>query len=191
MAFYDPTLTENDLLERCLKLDRVLFFQANQKGVSINRKINIVIAGSSSLILNKVNIMATIDIDILRISDWLDKELLEQFDMNTRVQCTEDCLPYNWEDRIKPLELNTKVIQYHLLSIEDAVCFKIAAYREKDKNHLAVKNLANQINWIRLKQCAQEMELSALNQRNFQWFVHRYNQFVKENHHEEAIIENI
>lgn len=44
MAFYDPTLTENDLLERCLKLDRVLFFQANQKGVSINRKINIVIA---------------------------------------------------------------------------------------------------------------------------------------------------
>lgn len=191
MAFYDPTLTENDLLERCLKLDRVLFFQANQKGVSINRKINIVIAGSSSLILNKVNIMATIDIDILRISDWLDKELLEQFDMNTRVQCTEDCLPYNWEDRIKPLELNTKVIQYHLLSIEDAVCSKIAAYREKDKNHLAVKNLANQINWIRLKQCAQEMELSALNQRSFQWFVHRYNQFVKENHHEEAIIENI
>lgn len=191
MAFYDPTLTENDLLERCLKLDRVLFFQANQKGVSINRKINIVIAGSSSLILNKVNIIATIDIDILRISDWLDKELLEQFDMNTRVQCTEDCLPYYWEDRIKPLELNTKVIQYHLLSIEDAVCSKIAAYREKDKNHLAVKNLANQINWIRLKQCAQEMELSALNQRNFQWFVHRYNQFVKENHHEEAIIENI
>lgn len=146
MTFYDPTLTENDLLERCLKLDRALFFQANQKGISIDRKISIVIAGSSSLILNKVNITSTIDIDILRISDWLDKELLEQFDMNTRVQCTEDCLPYNWEDRIKPLELNTKVIQYYLLSIEDAVCSKIAAYREKDKNHLAVKNLANQIN---------------------------------------------
>lgn len=174
-----------------MKLDRVLFFQANQKGITISRKIKIIIAGSSSLILNKVNIMATIDIDILRITDLLDPSLLDEFDMNTRVQCTEDCLPYNWEDRIKPLNLNTKVIQYYLLSIEDAVCSKNAAYREKDKNHLMVENLANQIDWKQLKLCAEEMEWSSLNHKNFQWFVHRYNQFVKENHHEEALIKNI
>lgn len=35
------------------------------------------------------------------------------------------------------------------------------------------------------------MEYSSLSEENYEWFVHRYNRFVKENGHEEVIIKGV
>ncbi len=47
------------------------------------------------------------------------------------------------------------------------------------------------IDWNKLHDYALEKEYSCLSQWNYEWFVARYNKFVKENGHEEAIIEDV
>ena len=191
MAYYNPTLTQEDLISDLLGLDEELFVYAMKEGLLDLPAIRIVIAGSSALILNQIHIDRTMDIDILRISSYITDALLAKYHMNTRVQCTEDSLPYNWEDRIVPLNLKTSIISYYTLSIEDAICAKIAAGRAKDEDHLQADNLKRFINWEQLKRCAEEMALSSLNERRFLEFKHRYNTYVEENHHEEAKLENL
>ena len=111
--------------------------------------------------------------------------------MNTRVQAVEHSLPYYCLDRTVPLDLDARVIEYRLLTIEDAVCGKIVAYRQKDINHLQADNILDLVDWTKLHEYALEMEFSSLSDNNYQWFVARFNHFVKENGHEEAIIENV
>ena len=186
MAYYNPTLTQEDLISDLLGLDEELFVYAMKESLLDLPTIRIVIAGSSALILNQIHINRTMDIDVLRISSYITDALLAKYHMNTRVQCTEDSLPYYWEDRIVPLNLKTSIISYYTLSIEDAICAKIAAGRAKDEDHLQADNLKQFTNWEQLKQCAEEMKLSSLNERRFLEFKHRYNIYVEENHHEEA-----
>lgn len=191
MAYYNPTLTQEDLISDLLGLDEELFVYAMKEGLLDLPAIRIVIAGSSALILNQIHIDRTMDIDVLRISSYITDELLSKYHMNTRVQCTEDSLPYNWEDRIVPLNLKTSIISYYTLSIEDTICAKIAAGRAKDEDHLQADNLKEQTDWEQLKRCAEEMELSSLNERRFLEFKHRYNKYVEENHHEKAKLKDI
>ena len=191
MAYYNPTLSQEDLISNLLGLDEELFVYAMKESLLDLPTIRIVIAGSSSLNLNQIHIDRTMDIAVLRISSYITDELLSKYHMNTRVQSTEDSLAYNWEDRVAPLNLKTSIISYYTLSIEDAICAKIAAGRAKDEDHLQADNLKQQIDWRQLKRCAKEMELSSLNKRRFLEFKHRYNIYVEENHHEEAKLENL
>ena len=190
MTFYNPTLSKENLIERLVNLDKELYMYALRNKVKTS-KIDMLIAGSSALILNGITISKTADIDVLKLSHYIEEELLERYDMNSRVMGVESSIPYNYEDRIVKLDLETKIIQYYLLSIEDAVCSKIQANRGKDWEQINNSNILEQIDWNKLKICAEEMHDSLITDEQFRWFLARYNDFVEVNGHEDCIISDL
>lgn len=190
MTFYNPTLSKENLIERLINLDKELYMYALRNKVNTS-KIDMLIAGSSALILNGITISKTADIDVLKLSHYIEEELLERYDMNSRVMGVESSIPYNYEDRIIKLDLETKIIQYYLLSIEDAVCSKIQANRGKDWEQINNSNILEQIDWTKLKICAEEMHESLITDEQFRWFLARYNDFVEVNGHEDCIISDL
>lgn len=109
--YYNPTLNYDDLVSRLMELDLRLYRMSQLKCIS-NKPIEIVVAGSSSLILNHVAIPKTEDIDILEIYSAIDQiikpSLLEEYNMNTAIKSVEHSLPYYCLDRC--IDLNLKQI---------------------------------------------------------------------------------
>lgn len=188
--YYDPKITKNELLSRLHRFDEELFLYALEKDIK-NIRLRVEIVGSTSLLLNEINIPATEDIDIVRMNRYVDESILRKYDMNTRAAGMENYLPYNYEDRLVKFNMETKIVDYYILSLEDAVVAKIVAAREKDDAHLRADNLVSKIHWPSLKISMEEMKLSLLNINDYKWMVNRYNNFVRRNNHEEVIIKDI
>lgn len=190
MKYYDPKITKNELLNRLHRFDEEIFLLALEKeDTEVRFRMDIV--GSSCLLLNEINVPATQDIDVIRHNIRLDEKILYKYDMNTRSTTMENYLPYNYQDRMIKLNIETKIVDYYYLSLEDVIVAKIVAAREKDDAHLNSNNLVSKIHWPTLKMCMNEMRYSLLNIKDFDWMVIRYNDFVKRNNHEEVIIKNI
>ena len=188
--YYDPKITREELIERLHRFDDELFLYALENDIK-NIRCRIEIVGSTSLQLSEINIPATEDIDIVRMDRYVDESILVKYDMNTRASALESYLPYNYRDRLIKFNIETKIVDYYYLSLEDAVVAKIVAAREKDDAHLRADNLVSKIHWPTLKTCMEEMKLSLLNENDYKWMINRYNDFVRRNNHEEVIIENI
>ena len=192
MLYYDPQLNSDDIIERLLGLDREVFGITLKEGFEIHGKIRIVIAGSSVLMLNGVvKTMVSDDIDLIKLSHEIGPELLNKYDMNTRISTYENSLPYHYLDRIVKVELQTYVINYYALAIEDAIAGKIYAWRGKDLDHLRDPEVIKRINWIKLKESVCDLYYSLLNTRDFPWICHRFNLYMEEVGHEELKFENI
>ena len=193
MAYSNRTIGKENLIKRLIDLDKEFRLILLENDIPLDTKVEIIIAGSSSLILNsEIEVFHTMDIDtFLSANRLITEELLNKYDINTKISTYTESIPYNFEDRIIKLDLGTKNIDYYIISLEDAVICKIKASRLKDQEHLKNEYILGKIDWVLLKQCALEMELSSLNEYGYKEFAHCYNNFVKENNHEEAIIENI
>lgn len=189
MPYYDPKLKPEDIIKRITDLDYELFEFAVTNKIE-DFRVRIEIVGSAALVLNEINIPLTEDIDVVRMNRNLSRELLEKYDMNTRVTTMENYLPYNYQDRLIKLNIKTNVVDYYFLSLEDCIVSKIVAARQKDDNQLEYLQVSK-VNWKMLKQCMEEMKLSLLNINDYKWMVNRYNNFVKRHNHEEAIIKDL
>lgn len=189
MPYYDPKLKPEDIVNRLIDLDYELFEYSVTNKIE-DFRVRIEIVGSAALVLNEINIPLTEDIDVVRMNRCLSKELLDKYDMNTRVTTMENYLPYNYQDRLVKLNINTFVTDYYFLSLEDCVVSKIVAARSKDDNQLDYLQVTK-IDWLMLKNCMEEMQLSLLNINDYKWMINRYNNFVRKYNHEEAIITNL
>ena len=176
--------------ERMYKLDKDIYAYLKENDMKIE-KVEIVIAGSTALALNNIDVKKTEDIDIIKISHNIPEDLLDKYNMNTRVSALENFFPYNYIDRIKKLNFCTNAIEYYIVSLEDIIIAKIQANRGKDLEQLKTKELINRIAWDKLKQSALEMKDSLFNDEQYKWLVVRYNDFVVANEHEEFIIKYI
>lgn len=188
--YYDPKITRNELLKRFRRFDDELFLYALENDIQ-GIRLRIEIVGSSCLLLNEINIPATEDIDIVRMDRYVDPSILYKYDMNTRAAGIENYLPYNYRDRMIKFNMETKIVDFYYLSLEEVIVAKIVAAREKDDDHLKAKNIAEKIHWPTLKICMEEIKLSLLNEKDYSWMVNRYNEFVRRNGHEEVIIKDI
>lgn len=150
--YNNPTITRQDLLERLYEFDDEVF-DAALKLNEEKERFRVEIVGSSSLLLNEINIPATEDIDVIRTDVNTKIVLLDKYLMNTRSQAVENYMPYNYQDRLVKLNIDTKIVDYYVLSLEDAIVCKIVASRPKDDAHLQADNIANKIHWPTLKKC--------------------------------------
>ncbi|MBR3358528.1 MAG: hypothetical protein IKG46_11995 [Solobacterium sp.] len=192
MAYYDPHLRSQDVIDRLLGLDRELLAISIKEGFSIHSRIRIIIAGSSVLMLHGITrTMISDDIDLIRLSANIGPDLLSKYDMNTRIITYENSLPYHYMDRIVKVDLPTKVIDYYALSLEDAVAGKIYAWRGKDVDHLHDPEVIERIDWSKLKESICDLYYSLLNTWDFPWICHRFNLYLEEVGHEELKFENI
>ena len=111
-----------DLIERLKALDE-------DAVLVLPHRISMVIVGGSALILGNYVSRTTQDIDVINRFPEKLQSILESHDINNRSNAFADCLAENYQDRLIKLDIETKMIDYYLLSLEDLVIMKLYSDR--------------------------------------------------------------
>ena len=117
---------KEDLLERLARLDEDVDLLFDD-----DRQFKMVIVGGSALILLETITRATLDIDALDVSPEI-VDLLEKYDINTRVGTFINNFPYNYDERLVPIPMNSRRIKFFTASLEDIVIAKLYSGRATD-----------------------------------------------------------
>ena len=143
-------------------------------------RIFMTVVGGGALILGGFLSRATTDIDIIDRYDEL-QALLNKNDVNNRSNAFVDCLAENYQDRLVKLDLETKVIDYYLLSLEDLVIMKLFSDRLKDYVDITSDEVINNLNWDLLDNIITSGEADvSFNQRRYSLFLEKYEKYKKE-----------
>lgn len=167
---------KRDLIERLKRLDEdadLLFDD--------DRRFRLVIVGGSALILLETITRATHDIDALDVSAEI-VGLLEKYDINTRVGTFVNNFPYNYDDRLVPLHIGGRRIDFYTASLEDIVIAKLYSGRDKDMQDITDSRVLAAIDWERLEYLAtaeEEAQASALNPFRYNEFLDSYESYVE------------
>lgn len=171
-------MKNSDLLDRLDRLDEdasLLFSKED--------RLFLVIVGGSALVLQKKLKRATDDIDVLEISSKLI-DLIERYDINTRVATYISNFPYNFMDRIIKIEVGGRIIDFYTASLEDIVISKLYSNREKDKLDIENEDVLNSIDWDILDSLAMdenETKQSSMNDRLYSEFLQSYCEYKERN----------
>jgi hypothetical protein len=159
---------------------RLLDFDREAALLYPDQHFHLVLAGGGALLLLGYLSRATEDMDALKCSPEL-VELMHKYDINNRVAgAYADHFPYNWEDRIVPLDIETTTIKCYAASLEDVVASKLCSDRIDDEFDVQRSEVVAAVDWDLLEQAATEMELSQLNPRRYQEFTRSYEAYRKE-----------
>lgn len=167
---------KEELLERLARLDEdaELLFDDD-------RRFTMVIVGGSALILLETITRATHDIDALNVSPEI-VGLLEKYDINMRVATFINNFPYNYLDRLVPVRLNGRRIDFYTASLEDIVIAKLYSGRATDMQDIVDPGVLKEINWERLDVLAtseDEAMASALNEYRYAEFLDTYKAYAE------------
>jgi len=141
-----------------------------------DRQFKMVIVGGSALILLETITRATLDIDALDVSPEI-VGLIEKYDINTRVRTFVNNFPYNYDERLVPVPMNSRRIQFFTASLEDIVIAKLYSGRAKDIQDIIDPNVLAAIDWKVLDHLAtdeSEAQASALNPYRYREFLDSY-----------------
>jgi hypothetical protein len=165
-----------EIRERLLRLDEdaALLFDGSDRFVCI-------IVGGSALILLGYISRATHDIDFLRTPPVL-QDLLQKYDMNARVSAYMTNFPDDYGDRIQKIDLDTQIIDFYTLSLEDLIVSKLAAGRPKDLEDVSSPDVIKHIDWGKLEKCAEMVKIGMLSERDIAGFDYFYANFKERFH---------
>lgn len=165
----------DELIYRLKRLDEDANLELDDENV-----YSCVIVGGGALILLGYRVKATHDIDIINHSlPHPLQKLMEKYDMSTNVLAYNDCFPDDYISRAKELNINTTKIIFYVLSLEDLVISKLAAYRDKDLRDITSEAVLQNINWDTLEILAEEIKPFLLNERILGEFEYSYNEYVR------------
>ena len=108
--------------------------------------------------------------------------MLGKYDINCRVQTYINNFPYNYEDRLIPLTIGSKKIDFFTASLEDIVVAKLYSARSSDKADIETDSVVKVLDWALLEKLAldeSEAKSSALNERNYREFKDSYEEYVR------------
>lgn len=140
-------MNRDKLCQNLLNFDRDAYLEF---GNNNNIKYECYIVGGGAMLLLNLIPRATQDIDVLRITGSNLVDLMKYYDMNMNVSAHIDCFPDGYSDRAIKLNLNTKIVDFYVLSVEDIVVSKLASGREKDIEDIHRDSVINMINWNKL-----------------------------------------
>ena len=169
-------MNRDELIDRLTRLDEDadLLFDTDER-------FHLVIVGGGALILLEHIARATHDIDTIAVSKEL-LGLLDKYDINCRVQTYINNFPYNYEDRLVPLPIIGKRIDFFTASLEDIVVAKLYSARATDQADIEAASVVNNLDWDLLDRLAMgedEARSSALNERNYSEFKANYEEYVR------------
>lgn len=173
------SMNREDLIRQLLALDEEASLLFNQA-----ERINMVIVGGGALVLMEYISRSTHDIDVISVSHQM-QDLMEQYDINTRVQTYINNFPYNYEDRIQPINIKTRLIDFYTASLEDIVIAKLYSYRDSDYADISSPTVVNNINWELLHYLAtsdEEAHASSMNEQCYQFFLQNYYEYERRFH---------
>lgn len=166
-------MNKKELEQRMIELDTVTY------DLYPGLTFQCVIVGGSALLIRNIITRGTLDVDVLEVSKEVE-DLFTGFDFNTRVKALLDCFPYNYNDRLELVEIETKSIKYYTPSIEDLIVSELYVYRGKDIEDLEKIKKSKKYDQILLDKIVKEASLSAITERRYLEMVDLYNGFFKE-----------
>lgn len=146
-----------------------------------DRRFRMVIVGGSALILLETITRATHDIDALDVSPEI-VDLLEKYDINTRVGTFINNFPYNYDERLVPIRVNGRRIDFYTASLEDIVIAKLCSGGATDIQDIIDPKVLAAIDWKRLDKLATdegEAKASELNPFRYEEFLDSYRTYVE------------
>lgn len=167
----------NDMLERLKMLDEEAYLRFGN-----DNKYQLFIAGGSGLAMLRVIPRATHDIDAIYASPEL-VGLIEKYDINCRVQTFEELFPYNYQTRLKRLDIPTRVIEYYVVSLEDTVIAKLFAGRRQDIMDITSPELISSLDWeklIRISGDREELMKNWPNEYRYNTFLYHLEKYIEE-----------
>ena len=169
-------MLREDLIKRLERLDEdaYLLYPGEER-------YRLIIVGGSALILLEVISRSTLDIDAISASREI-RGLLDRYDINCDVQTYINNFPYNYEDRLKPLPIRGRKVDFFTASLEDIVIAKLFSYRDTDRQDIITDTVIKALDWDLLDQIAksdEEVKLNALNDRNYNDFLFNYEEYVR------------
>lgn len=168
-------LGRDDLIQRLLDLDE----EASLKFEGCER-LHLVIVGGGALVLMEFISRSTHDLDVLDASRQL-RNIMGAYDINSNVQTYINNFPFNYEDRLKPLNINGKIIDFYTASLEDIVIAKLYSFRGIDHQDITHPTVLENLDWELLHHLAMdEAQMSALNEFRYREFLDSFLEFERE-----------
>ena len=147
---------------------------------NVPKKIDVVIAGGSSLLIRGLLARQTSDIDAISFYNEIE-HIFNMYDINSRILSFGDSLAENYEDRLEDLDIETKAVRYRLLSLEDLVIMKLHSQREKDYVDITDKAVVEALDWDKLKVIIESGEADvSFNERRYKEFLDRYEKYKRD-----------
>ena len=140
----------------------------------------IIVGGGALILLNKIT-RATQDIDVIEVSHEI-YSLLEKYDINCNVQAYSSNFPYNFEDRIVKLQIESRKIDFYCASLEDIVISKLHSNRDTDRQDVLSPGVIQALDWDILDHLARsedEAKANSLNERSYSDFLADYEEYVR------------
>lgn len=149
-------------------------------GPCSQKPIVVIVGGAAFLLRDLTSRTVTHDIDILQADSLIRNILAGYPNVNGSVAAYADQIPYNFEDRLVELDLNTQVVTFVTPSTEDLVVMKLYAQRPNDMQDIESAAAKGLIDWELLDKLVMdpdEAAASALSPRRYREMVDAYARF--------------
>ena len=143
----------------------------------------VVLVGGSAFILNDVTKRSvTHDIDVFEADRCLRDIIARYPEVNGMAVAYCNQMPFNYEDRLIPLEIGARFIRFFTPSLEDLAVLKLYAYRPNDIVDLHSQAFVDRIDWDLLERLIfdeGEVLASSPSERSYQEMVCAYRPYKK------------
>lgn len=174
----EGTLVKQDIIRLLQNLDNELYSNIGKP----KYKYSAYIVGGAAIILHGLDEKMTADIDLVEVSSIVSNFLRRQEDniINDRADACLSDFPYDFPDRAYKLNIDTKAIDFYVVSIEDIIVSKLATPRTKDRIDIRRDDVINYVNWQLLDELIQEQIKEALNETRGSILKAQYKEYLKD-----------
>lgn len=147
------------------------------------RRYPVIIVGGSAFLLNDLTSRPTThDIDVLSYHEALRGILANYHAFNSAVSAYMDQIPYNFEDRLVNVDIDTNTIVFLTPSLEDLAVMKLYGWRPPDQEDLENKQFLSKLDWDKLNKLVydpDEAKASALSLKSYREMVIQYEEYAR------------
>ena len=151
-------MNKKELLERLKQLDSDMALLDNSEDL-----YTCVSVGGSALVLMDKIYRSTHDIDSIASSEKI-LPLLDAYGINMNVKAYLTNIPEDYQDRLKPVAIETTKVKFFTVSTEDLVVSKLCAGRDKDIEDVEGKEVTEHLDWDLLDRLINDVCYGMLNE---------------------------
>lgn len=167
-------MQRDELVELLLGIDEETWLVLGER---FPRPRVVIVGGAAFLLRDITPRKTTHDVDIYE-ADEVVSEILGRYPaLNGGVAAYADQIPYNFEDRLEPLEIGTRAIEFVMPSLEDLVVMKLYAERPNDIQDMDGAVSSGELDWNLLEELVYgsgEAKASALSVRRYSEMTEAY-----------------
>ena len=126
--------------------------EAYLKSKDRSKRLVCCFAGGAALMLLNFMDRRTRDGDVIYYSSPELLEYMHKYNFNPNVITYASEFPDNYLDRIEKIDLDTKIIDFYVLSLEDLVVSKLYGGRAHDLSDIRNEHIIKAIDWDKLEE---------------------------------------